>query len=111
MSLRLEIYVEGNWRKVGELLPGDRPGSISDNNPEEGKRDVYLFQCEPLNRRSVIYRSKGGLDFDVEHLRVTDTAGLEEIKELTHAQPTYELTVKTDQSTTKRRIRFTHTIM
>jgi hypothetical protein len=108
MSLKLEVYIEGReWKKMGELLPGDRLGSISDNRPD-GKRDVYLFQCESMNRRSVIYRSEGGLDFNVEHLRVTDTQGLEEIKELTHAQPTYEMQVKTDQSPTKRRIRFTH---
>ena len=108
MSLRLELYVEGReWVKVGELLPGDRHGSISDNRPD-GKRDIYLFQCEVGNSKSVIYRSTVGLDFEVKHLRVTSTQGLEVIKELTSLQPTYEMEVKTDQSSASKRIRFTH---
>ena len=108
MSLRLELYVEGReWVKFGELLPGDRHGSISDNR-SDGKRDIYLFQCEIGNSKSVIYRSTAGLDFEVKHLRVTDTQGLEVIRELTSLQPTYEMKVKTDQSPDSRRIRFTH---
>ena len=108
MSLILEIYTnEKEWIKAGELNPGDRPGSISNNNPD-GSRDVYLFECETNNNRSVIYRSSAGINTEVENLRVANVQGLEVIKELSKNDPTLEMKVKTDRSQHYRVIRFIH---
>ena len=108
MSLRLELYLQGrNWIKVGELLPGMRPGSIFYNRPD-GRRDVYVFECERDNSKSVIYRSTCGLDLEVDTIRALHTQGLEVVKELTALQPSYELEVRTYKNQTFKRIRFTH---
>ncbi|MDP3916817.1 MAG: hypothetical protein Q8Q42_00850 [Nanoarchaeota archaeon] len=108
MSLTLEIYAnKKGWIEAGNLNPGDRPGSISNNNLD-GSRDVYLFECEVGNNKSVIYRSSAGIDTEIENLRVTNIQDLEIVKELSKDNPTLEMKVKTDRSQIYRTIRFTH---
>ena len=108
MSLTLEIYVnEKGWIEAGKLNPGDRPGSISNNNPDVS-RDIYLFECEADNGKSVIYKSSVGIDAEVENLRLTNVQGLEVIKELSKDSPILEMKIKTDRSQSYRDVKFTH---
>ena len=110
--LRIEAYNPelSRWIQVGEVKPGDSPGSISDNKPD-GTRDVYMFGCAPDNSKSIIYRSGLGLDTEVERgrLRVVmpDPSRFETVKELNPGE-SYKMTVKTDVSQAPGQIRFTH---
>lgn len=110
--LRIEAYnsERSRWIQVGEVKPGDPPGSISDNKSDR-TRDIYLFGCAPDNSKSIIYRSGLGLDTEVERgrLRVImpDPSRLEIVKELNPGE-SYEMTIKTDRNAEPRQIRFTH---
>lgn len=106
--LKIEVYnAERNkWIKAGVVEPGDSPGSISQNKPD-GSREVYLFQCEPDDRSSVVYRSEGGIDIATPQIREVDTTGLVEVARLKDGQ-SHTISVKTDVSEVRRVIRFTH---
>ena len=108
--LRIEGYnsTSREWINVGEVKPGDPPGSISDNKPD-GSRDLYMFECVPDDSKSTIYRSGFGADVDMGHVRavVPDPSRLEVVKELGRGEA-FELEVKTDRSPEPRKIRFTH---
>ncbi len=104
--LNVEVYVpdKEQWAKVGELNPGDPPGSISQNKPD-GQREVYLFQCE--GEESAIYRSELGVDVATPQSRIVSTAGLEEVARLRDGE-SHTLSIKTDIADTRRVVRFTH---
>lgn len=106
--LNVEVYnaQRNEWIRAGEVKPGDPPGSISQNKPD-GSREVYLFQCEPDDKSSVIYRSEAGIDVANPQIRVIDSVGLEEVARLTEAE-SHTISVKTDVSDARRVIRFTH---
>ena len=106
--LNIEVFnaEKQNWVKAGELRPGDPPGSISQNKPD-GSREIYLFQCEPDDKSSVIYRSEGGVDIESPQTRVVGTTGLEVVARLTDGQ-SHTISVKTDVSDAIRVVRFTH---
>lgn len=109
--LNIEVFhpIEKEWIKAGEVKPTDPPGSVSDNKVD-GSRDVYLFKCEADNSKSIIYRSKFGIDREIgNNLRevLTDPSQLEIIKELKKGE-THEMKVKTDKSPEPKLIRFTH---
>jgi len=107
MPLKLEIYgPDGSWIEIGKVKPGDLPGSISDNKPD-GSRDIYIFGCLLDDSKSVIYRSKAGLDGEIGLVRVLTSADLETVAELKRGD-THEMRIKTDRSPEERRIRFTH---
>ena len=105
MSLRLEKYVEKDWVRVGELLPGMRPGSMSDNKLD-GSRDIYMFRCEEDNSKSVIYRSVGGY-LEIQTVSALHSKGLVIVRELTLLRPSYEMEIRTSQKNAVK-IRFTH---
>lgn len=109
--LRIESYRGdiSQWVQVGEVNPGDRPGSISQNTPD-GTRELYLFECAPDNSQSIIYRSKFGADVDGGKLRVviSDRANLEIMRVLKEGEKPYTLTLKTDVSPQRTIIRFSH---
>ena len=107
--LRIEIFnpVQEEWALVGEIKPADPSGSISQNKPD-GSREVYLFECEPDDNQSAIYRSKSGVDTADSKRRLTEaTAGLETLSTLKDKE-SYTISVKTDISDVRRIVRFTH---
>ncbi len=104
MPLRIEVYKNGKWIKVGELTKHDPPGSFSNISPD-GRREIYIFEC--FGNKSVIYRSKGGIDREIGSLREIYTFGLERIKELGKGN-SYEMEIGTDKSSERRKIRFVH---
>jgi len=108
--LSLEAYApEGRWAKVGNVNPGDPPGSISHNKPDGG-RELYLFECSQDDTHSIIYRSPLGLDIAMGKSRqvFTDTSSWEVLRELRKGDEPYEMTVKMDRSPEARLIRFIH---
>ncbi len=106
--LKVERYSStlGDWGELGEVLPHDPPGSLSDNKPD-GTRDLYVFTCEPDDSKSTLYRSKAGVDTRWGRFRAFDSTGLEIVKELQRGE-SVELTVKTDNSPKLIQYRFTH---
>lgn len=107
--LKLKIFRErqGGWVTIGDVKPGDRPGSISDNKAD-GARDVYVFECSEDDSKSTIYRSEGGLDTEKGDVRaVISLKGLSIVKELKRGE-FYEMKIKTDKSPQPRKIRFSH---
>ena len=79
------------------------------DNKENGKRDVYIFECSKDDSYSVIYHSKFGLDRLLkEDLRECLALGKLEVVRVLRKEESYEIMVKTDISREKRRIRFTH---
>lgn len=107
--LNIEVFhpVEKKWIKVGEVKPTDLPGSIS-NNKTDDSRDLYLFECESDDSKSIIYRSKFGADGKIgNNLREIISSGSEVIKELKKGE-THEMKIKTDKNQESRLIRFTH---
>ncbi len=108
-SLTLEVYATADeWKKIGELKPGDPIGSISNNKPN-GTRDIYMFECLPDGSKSIIYRSKAGIDIEYGLTRMVTTEGAEVIKELRIGDEPYIMEVSTDRSPKSRRqIRFTY---
>jgi len=107
--LSVEVYREdqNEWVGVGEINPGNRPGSISDNKPDES-RDLYIFECSKDDSQSTIYRSKGGVDTEKGDMRaVIALGGLSIVKELKRGE-SYEMKVRTDVGREPRKIRFSH---
>lgn len=94
------------WLKLESINPGDQPGSISDVS--KGQRDIYLFECAPDNSKSTIYRSRLGVDWDVDEATraVTPLKGREVIKELKKGE-SFELEVTTERGQSGT-FRFTH---
>lgn len=107
--LNIEVYnpARSEWINVGELKPGDRPGSMSQNKPD-GTREVYLFECAQDDSHSSIYRSELGVDTEIVDARLVGTEGLEVVSELKSGDKPYILTVGTDISPQRRIVRFTH---
>ena len=107
LELEVQNQQTKQWTKAGEVKPGDRPGSISDNT-QQG-RQVYLFSCKSDDSGSIIYRSKFGVDVDLSNTTrlVENLTGFETVKELIRGE-SFEITVKTDRSPEPRKIRFTH---
>ena len=111
--LRIEAYNPevDKWAFVGEIKPNDPPGSVSDNKPD-GKRDVYLFECEKDDSKSIIYRSGFGADIELEGGKLRkvemDPSRLEVVKEIKPGE-SHEMTIKTDRSPVPVLLRFTHT--
>ena len=109
--LEIEIYHEGKkiWVKAGEIKPGDRPGSISDNKPT-GKRDIYILECARDDSKSTIYRSVFGLDLESSEEERTiffDRSKREVLRELAKGE-SFEMTVRTDKVRQATQFRFTH---
>lgn len=106
--LKLEIYGPNkNWIKVAEVRQRDLPGSISDNK-SDGSRDVYIFECLQDDSKSVIYRSKAGVDTEIDSLRAITTAGVDIVAEIRRGDKPYKMEIKTDKRSEPRQIRFTH---
>ena len=106
--LEIEVQsVDEQWVEVGEVKPGDRPGSISDSTPKG--RQVYLFSCKGDDSGSTIYRSKFGMDVDLSNTArlINNLTGFETVKELSKGE-SFEMNVKTDRAPEPRHIRFTH---
>lgn len=103
--MALEVAAEvapGQWRKLGEIRPGDPPGSISDIS--SGRREVYIFGCS--GDGATISRSLGGLDTADPQVRAVHTVGTEVVRRIGPGE-SYEMTVQTDASPAPRRVRFT----
>ena len=107
LELEIQNQQTKQWAKIGEIKPSDRPGSISDNTPQG--RQIYLFSCKDDDSGAIIYRSKFGTDVDLSNTvrSVSNLTGFETVKELKKGE-SYERSVKTDQSSESRRIKFTH---
>ncbi len=109
--LKIEAYSgdKSKWVDVGEVKPGEQPGSLSQNRPD-GTREVILFSCASDNSQSTIYRSKSGIDLVVGNIRaiVNDMENWETVKVLKDGDPPHIMSLKTDVSPQRRIIRFTH---
>jgi hypothetical protein len=101
MTLLLEIAERHGWRRVGELHPGDPPGSLS-HNTEHG-REIVKFTCH--DDHSVIERSLGGADTESGPARIIATTGFETIACLQPGQR-LDLWLRTDRMTRPARFRF-----
>lgn len=97
----LVIEIEG--QRVGELGPGDRPGSMSHNTPQG--REIISFSCH--GDHSLIERSVGGADAEVGPLRTISSLGFEEIARLGPGEKV-ELWLRTDRMRRPMRVRFLH---
>jgi|SRR3989338_4634004 len=110
MSLVIELFNPyKGWVELPRLNPSDRMGSMA-NNTESGIREVYLFGCFPDDSKSIIYRSNRGLDVEVNNLRIVsaDSTELEVIKELKRGEEPYSLEIRSSESPTPLKIRFSH---
>jgi hypothetical protein len=106
--LSVEVCQKGSdvWTALPILEPGDRPGSISDN-PANGTRQVYMFECAKDDSYSRLLRSKGGIDAATPTTRkIIPLAGFEEVKTLRRGE-SYELEI-TSPSQKQLKVRFTH---
>lgn len=105
--LKIEIYNPANeqWALAGELQPGQRDGSISDNH--SAGRDVYIFGVDPTENRGYVKKSAFGMDTADKVIRAIDTTNFIEV---TYLEPgeSYEMEVRTDSSTQPRKIRLTY---
>ena len=108
--LRVEVYGSDvrQWIQAGEVKPGDPPGSMSDNKPDS-TRDLYIFECDPDDSKSTIYKSELGVDVSQGNLRavISDRSRWGIIKEL-EKNEVFEMSVRTDISPRPRQVRFTH---
>lgn len=106
--LRIEILgpQRDTWFKVSEIKPGEQPGSVSQNLPDGG-REVYLFAPEPDDSKSVIHKSRAGVDIVSADTRHIITEDLELIASLASGE-SYTLSLRSDIATARRIIRFTH---
>ena len=107
MPLKVEVYGNNRWIELPRFNPGDRPGSISDIGTD-GRRDVYIFECQTGDQISTIYRSILGIDVADERIREIHSAGQELVKALGKGDEPYEMNVKTERSPEPRKMRFTH---
>lgn len=109
MPLIVEAYDKEtqSWIEVVEIMPGDPPGSVTDNNLVSGD-ELYLFICDESDRFSSVYRSVGGVDQEV--LGPLQFLGIDEmikIKEIKNGE-TFEKDIFTEISPTTRHIRLRH---
>lgn len=106
--LNIEVlHPEKNeWLHVGQVQPGQQPGSISQNKPDK-TRELYYFECRPDDSESIIYKSKAGVDVSTQQIRIFSTVGLEKAAVLRDGE-SYVSSIKTDIGDVRRPIRFTH---
>lgn len=108
--LEISVYAMNEWGKVGEVGPDSPPGSMT-NIREDGRRELYLFECSSDDTKSTIYRSGLGVDYEIPEQQgrmvTSNPSRTETLKELTEGE-TYELWVHTEKSPEPRLIRFKH---
>jgi hypothetical protein len=105
MPLLYEILAPTSWQPVAVINQTDRIGSISDIS--QGVRDIILFRC--YGDHSVIYRSVGGADFEVDGTTargVLMIEGMEALAKL-HNGESYEQAILSDHKLAYR-ARWTH---
>src|SRR4051812_28428948 len=96
------------WVVSGSLPPGGPNGSMSNNNPA-GTKELYVFQCLPDDKKSVLLRFTeftARTSGDLRHAGL-DPANAEVVAELRKGE-SYEITVRTDVAPEPRMIRFRH---
>jgi hypothetical protein len=106
--LKIEIIdpVTEAVRTLGELYPGDAPGSFS-HFPPDGSRQIILFQCEADDSSSVIYKSEGRIDIEYGSLREEHSIGIEEIARISSGE-SFDLPIKTGNLKQEITVRFSH---
>ena len=103
-QLWVEVAAQGGWVPTGPpLVVGSFAGSLSNNTPEG--RDILRFSCE--GGHSVIERSEGGFDVELEQLRVLGASGFE-VLAILHNGESYEFDLRTDRMVEMVRTRFRH---
>lgn len=102
-----EIHVQEKWIKIGEVGPGDRPGSFSNVLPSR-TRELYIFECAPDNSKTTIYKSGSGIDIELENLRavIPDPTKFTVERELKPGD-SYKKDITTTRGT-QTKIRLTH---
>lgn len=110
MTTKIEEYIpQGKiWRTLGEIKPGDQPGSFS-NTLRDGKREIIVFGPIRADSKSMIFRLRRSLDVEngSDRILMPDPDDVEIIKELSSGE-SLEMDLKTDSSSSLRRIRFSH---
>ncbi len=94
------------WAPVGELHPGDKYGSISDQL-DDGSSDAYIFGIDPIENVGEIKRSIGGICIDTSETRELKSIGLELVARLDPGEH-HEMMIKTRRSAGTLLIRFTY---
>jgi len=95
------------WIKLGDpLMPGDAPGSIS-NNPPGREREVYVFYCEKDNSSSVIQKTIRAREDITGRERSLSRVEFEKVAKIKEGDEPFDLDVKTDYGT-ETTIRFIH---
>lgn len=101
MILTIEVRVGQDWVEAGRLGPGDPAGSMSNNTAEA--RELYVFGLTATG--ATIWRSDLGLDMEVGPYRSVTSARSTVVADLVLGD-SFEMTVKTDQSSAPRHLRF-----
>jgi Stress-induced bacterial acidophilic repeat motif len=108
-ELKVEVYNEKTeqWISIGGVVFNGPDGTISDNTPE--RRELYIFGIDPVNNCAYIKKSVSGVDVDMpdSHLRGIDSEGFVTVATLNPSE-IHKLTVKPDQSSDPRTVRFTY---
>lgn len=102
MILSIEVKLNGEWKRVGEVRPGDPPGSMSHNHPD-GRRDIIVFGFEKGG--VIVSRAGFGADMEVGPMRAHTSSVREVVAHLAVAGDSHEFIVTTDRSPVPRQIR------
>jgi hypothetical protein len=96
------------WFKASPRVEPEHPPASLSNNKPDGTREIILFGCLPDDSKTIIWRSKAGIDVEVGKARMVASmpGACEVIKELTRGE-SFEMDIVTDRGA-KRKIRFTH---
>jgi hypothetical protein len=109
MVTKLEAYrhEDQKWIHVGDVPPG-QSGSLSQNLPE-GRREVYIFECEQDDSKTTLYKAAPGIDIEIGRMRASFNLGeMEVVKEIRRGDEPYRMSIKTDVSPQRRIMRLSH---
>lgn len=105
--LFFEVSRDGDtWAPAGELHPGDRYGSMSDQH-DDGTTNVYIFGVDAKEDIGEVKRSIGGIDSETRETRDITAIGFETVARLAPGEH-HEMMLKTRRSPATILIRFTY---
>lgn len=96
------------WVPIGEVKPTDLAGSFA-NIARDGSREFIVFECNPDDASSTIYRVKPTVEVNIAQFRIVDSDRTQwETVVTLKKDESYDLFIKTDNSPQRRHIRFKH---
>ena len=106
MLLHIETSIEGSWKEIAVLKPGDQPGSMS-NLKEDGSREIYVFECDRNDRDSTVFKSRAGIDIVEGATREILSTHYDIVQTLTAGQ-SLELNMRSPRMQEPKPIRLSH---